>query len=92
MEQTEPLIRLTHSGRRAILADRPQWGWRPGLPVLVFIKDGDFAFGVAGPGLGPVVPFSSLGIRLAVLADEADHFRGSVLSCNHDALFKMDLW
>lgn len=88
----EPLIRLTPSGRRAIQASRPQWGWRPGLPVLVSRQDDDFGFVVPRRGGEPVVEFTSLGVRLAVPEDEADHFRGSVLSCNHDALFETDLW
>jgi hypothetical protein len=75
-----------------VLAARRQWGWRPGLPVLVVRKNDDFAFTVPGPGVGPSATFASRGIRLAVLVREADYFRGSVLSCNYDALFERPLW
>src|SRR3954453_9546966 len=55
----EDLIRLTPSAVRQVLAVRRQWGWRPGLSVLIVRKDDDFAFTVPGPGVGPSATFMS---------------------------------
>jgi hypothetical protein len=90
--EPQVLIRLTPSARRRILACRRDWGWRPGLPVLVSRLDYGFEFRVLQRGDGRIIEFSSRGVRLAVLADEADFFRGSVLSCNHDCLYELPLW
>jgi hypothetical protein len=90
--EPQVVIRLTPSARRQILAYRRDWGWRPGLPVLVSRLDDGFEFRVPQRGDGRMIEFSSLGVRLAVLAREADYFRDSVLSCNHDCLFEGPLW
>jgi hypothetical protein len=93
MAEEEILIRLTPSGRRLVVAGRPKWGWRPGLPVLIVRKDGgSFAFIAAKPEWRPLRTFTSLGVRLAVFPKDADYFRGSVFSSNYDALFEEDIW
>ena len=88
----EVLIRLTPSApcHRGL---RPALGWQPGLTVLIArMSDGGFRSGVLGADAGPVVEFSSRGIRLAVPTGEADYFRGSVLSYLYDALFESFQW
>jgi hypothetical protein len=75
-----------------MLASRTAWGWRPGQAVSILRRGDGFSFTVTGPDIGPTLTFSSRGVRLAVLASEADYFRGSVLSSHHDALFQTDLW
>ena len=87
----DDLIRLTPSGLRRIVSSRAGWGWRPGLPVLIVRQGSGEAFTVPQPNRGPIVEFSSRGVRLAVLAGEVGHFRGSVLSSQYDALFETDL-
>jgi hypothetical protein len=90
--EPQVVIRLTPSARQQILACRRDCGWRPGLPVLVSRVDYGFEFRVPQRGGGRIIEFSSRGVRLAVLAREANYFRGSVLSCNHDGLYKSPLW
>jgi hypothetical protein len=89
---TTPLVRLTPSARQHVLTWREEWGWRPGQPVLTSRQGDDFVFGVPESGSGHTVEFASLGIALAVPARDADYFRGSVLSCNHDSLYERPIW
>jgi hypothetical protein len=88
----EELIRLTPSAVRQVVAERPRWGWRPGLPVLILRKDDSFAFTVGKLGVEYYIEFASRGIHLAIFASEADYFRGSVLSANFEALFEKKVW
>jgi hypothetical protein len=60
--------------------------------VLISREDGGTHFAPATPDVGPTLAFTSLGVRLAVLAHEADYFRGSVLSSHYEALFEIDMW
>jgi hypothetical protein len=62
------------------------------MPVLVSRHGDSFALGVPERGGGPTIEFASRGVRLAVLARDAEWFRGSVLSCNHDCLYGTPLW
>jgi hypothetical protein len=90
---SDPLIRLTPSARRHILAFRNRWGWKPGMALLVVHQTSGWAIRAAKPGDGLTVEFVSHGVLLAVLAAQADFFRGSVYSCHFDALFEEEiLW
>ena len=62
------------------------------MPVLISHVGDSFELFVPQPDTGPTVEFHSNGIHLAVPERDANHFRGSVLSSQYDALFDTDLW
>jgi hypothetical protein len=91
-DEGDVLIRLAPSARWRIVKVRQHWGWRPGLPVLVLKLPDGFRFTAVRPEGSEIVEFTSQGVRLGVLAGEADFFRGSVLSSYREALFGMERW
>jgi hypothetical protein len=88
----EEIVHLTPSAHDAIVTSRIDWGWRPGLPVLLTRCPETFAFGVPDRAGEPITEFTSRGLRLAVRSAEIAYFQGAVLSCNYDALYGTDIW